>query len=162
MWNRGWFMPFNCACPGGPLLPAGFSHHIVGSSPRNARTNVSQNILTGRLHLEESQRDESSCDGLQADLHCAWNTHASTGGESRSRVHKDVSILFPLIPKWSQILASLETSQSPCRTVSALIWKQLSETSLQWLLRTQGRRNAENLICYIRAARCRKTALLYW
>lgn len=164
MWNRNWFMPFHCACPGGPLLPsllpAAFTHHMVGSSPRNATTDVSQNILTGKLHFEESQCDDSSCDGLQSDLHCAWNTHASTGGENRRRVHEDVSILFSLIPEWSQKSVSLVTSQSPCRTVSALTCSRFSGTSLQ-SLRAQGRRNAGNLICYIRA-RCSKTALLYW
>lgn len=144
------------------LLPAALTHLIVGSSPRNATPAISQNILTGKFHFKDSQCNDSSCDGFQSDLHCAWNTHASTRGESRRRVHKDVLILFPLIPEWSQILASLVTSQSLCRTMSPLTWRQVlwNITSV-----TDGghraEENARNIICYIRA-RCSKAALLYW
>lgn len=130
-----------------------------GELPQECQGRHFPNILTGKLHFEESQWDESSCDGLQAELHCAWNTHASTEGESSRRVHKGMPILLPLIPKWSQILASLETSLQGC-VCTDLKAGSLKHPFSDWL-RTQGMRNAENLICYI-TARCRKTALLYW
>lgn len=148
-WARDWFLPFACACPGGPLLPAALIPPIVGISPRNAMPTVSQNTLTGRLHSKGSQCKASSCEGLQPDLPCAWNPRASPGGESTQRCVNP----FPLIPQPSQILASPVTPQSPCRTVSPLSWRQLL-----WNFASETDWNAGNLICH---TRCSQTASLY-
>lgn len=153
-------LPWRALAPS--LLPAALTHLIVVSSSRNATPAISQNILTAKFRFKESQCNDSSCEGLQPDLHCAWNSHVSTWGESRRRVHKDVPILFPLIPEWSQILASLVTPQSLCRPVSPLTWRQdlWNITSVTDGGHRAGE-NAGNINCYIRA-RCSKTALLYW
>lgn len=118
------------------IAPCSINPPHRGSSSRNATPAISQNILTAKFHFKESQCNDSSCEGLQPDLHCAWNSHVSTWGESRRRVHKDVPILFPLIPEWSQILASLVTPQSLCRRH----WPEgkISETSLQWPMEDTG------------------------
>lgn len=132
MWTRDWVLPFSCACPGGPLLPAALVHHTVGISPRNATPTISQNILTGRFHSKESQCNDSSCDGLQSDLHCA-----SPGGESRGRVHKDVSILSPLFPSHPKYWPHQWHPRAPAGL--CLHWPEgsFSETSPQWLTEMQ-------------------------
>lgn len=87
--------------PAPSLLPAALTQHTKGNSPRNVRPAIFQSIYNGKAPLQRELVQEQK--GLQSDLHCACNSHAFTGGESRKRVHKDVLILLPLTPEWSQL-----------------------------------------------------------